>query len=190
MPKVIVHTGMNVHSKWLDWETADGSVHGDPGKPSDKPKPVHAKTLPCKFFNSASGCNNGEECDFLHTLVVPPSVPLIDKPRPWRTRPCRHWQVGRCNLGEACHFAHVLDPSRKSLSTEKACRHWESGRCEKGDECKFKHEGRVHVEEQLLNQATLAKAYDEMRRKRECEESEDEDDIVEIVSCSSERFGS
>lgn len=118
----------------------------------------------------------------MHTYVVPSSVPLIDKPRPWRTRPCRHWQVGRCNLGEACHFAHVVDPSRKSLDGDKPCRHWLTGRCDKGDECRFKHEGRQPYEEQHLTEASLAKAYEAMRKQRLREESDEEDDMVEIVS--------
>lgn len=40
---------------------------------------------------------------------MPDNEPIIDKPRPWRTRPCRHFQLGRCKLGDSCHFAHVLD---------------------------------------------------------------------------------
>jgi hypothetical protein len=98
-----------------------GSIHDtDPKSPSAgyiTNKPTRAqlrktrRTLPCKFYNSAAGCLNGPNCSFLHTLVVPDSVNLVDKPRPWRTRPCRHYQVGRCLLGDACHFAHVYDGS-------------------------------------------------------------------------------
>ncbi|ODO09290.1 hypothetical protein I350_02890 [Cryptococcus amylolentus CBS 6273] len=69
------------------------------------------KTLPCKFFNSSAGCVNGDDCAFLHTRVVPDSVQLVERPRPWRTKPCRHYQLGRCMLGDACHFAHVEDPA-------------------------------------------------------------------------------
>ncbi|WVQ73847.1 hypothetical protein IAR50_003428 [Cryptococcus sp. DSM 104548] len=69
------------------------------------------KTLPCKFFNSSAGCINGDDCAFLHTRVVPDSVQLVERPRPWRTKPCRHYQLGRCMLGDACHFAHVEDPA-------------------------------------------------------------------------------
>jgi hypothetical protein len=78
---------------------------------SARPTP-HSRSRPsqpCKFYNSAEGCLNGYHCAFLHILVVPPSVNLVDKPRPWRTRPCRHFQFGRCNLGDACHYAHVYD---------------------------------------------------------------------------------
>ncbi|ORX36353.1 hypothetical protein BD324DRAFT_490479 [Kockovaella imperatae] len=77
------------------------STQGSPVK--RKPMPV----LPCKFFNSTSGCSRGTDCTFLHAMVVPISMPLVDRPRPWRTKPCRHWLVGRCTLGDACHFAHV-----------------------------------------------------------------------------------
>lgn len=149
-----------------------------------KDKPIHVRTLPCKFYNSAGGCHNGDDCDFLHQLVVPPSVPLVDKPRPWRTRPCRHWQLGKCKLGDACHFAHVLDPARKRLIEEQQpCRHWALGRCEKGDLCKFQHEGRVQWEEQPFNEASLARAYEQARREESArEESDGEEDCVEIVS--------
>ena len=83
-------------------------IDSQPAKPHAK-----AKTQPCKFFNSVIGCQNGDACTFMHTRVVPDSVPIVEKPRPWRTRPCRHFQVGRCHLGDACHFAHVYEAPQK-----------------------------------------------------------------------------
>lgn len=71
---------------------------------SSKSAPV--KTAPCKWFNSTAGCEAGDACTFQHVQVIPlehqPAVP-----RPWRTKPCRHYQVGRCRMGDSCHYAHV-----------------------------------------------------------------------------------
>lgn len=156
----------------------DLSVHDGP-LGTQPPKPTKHRVLPCKFFNSAGGCSNGDQCDFLHTFVVPPSVPLVEKPRPWRTKPCRHYQLGRCHLGDACHFAHVPDPTHHSIEVEKICRHWTRGRCEKGASCKFRHEGII---EEQLTEARLAQAFEAMRTKTYREVCDDEDDDVEIVS--------
>lgn len=82
---------------------------GLPKHPNPHAHPRH-RSIPCKFFNSAAGCSNGDGCAFLHVHVLPPEVPMVPTPRPWRTRPCRHFQLGRCILGDACHFAHVIDP--------------------------------------------------------------------------------
>jgi hypothetical protein len=41
--------------------------------------------VPCKYFNSLVGCENGDECPFIHELVVPNGIPMILKPRPWRS---------------------------------------------------------------------------------------------------------
>ncbi|KIR96488.1 hypothetical protein L804_06323 [Cryptococcus deuterogattii 2001/935-1] len=87
------------------------SSDSDAANSKSKEQSNKRKTLPCKFFNSAAGCNAGDDCAFLHTRVVPESVPLVTKPRPWRTKPCRHYQLGRCMLGDVCHFAHVNDPA-------------------------------------------------------------------------------
>lgn len=90
-----------------------GSLHEVPSEASssdgERPLPQKYRTVPCKFFNSARGCTNGDACHFLHELVVPPQAPLVPFPRAWRTRPCRHYQLGRCTLGDACHFAHVFE---------------------------------------------------------------------------------
>lgn len=147
------------------------------------PKRLNVKLLPCKFFNSAGGCSNGADCDFLHKLVVPPSVPLVDKPRPWRTKPCRHWQLGRCHLGDACHFAHVPDPTHRCLDTDRICRHWLKGRCEKGNSCKFRHD------EEQLTEERLNHAFEAMRMKQYKEFSDGEDDDVEIVRADGGTFG-
>ncbi|GHJ87868.1 hypothetical protein NliqN6_4270 [Naganishia liquefaciens] len=74
------------------------------------------RTQPCKFYNSAEGCHWGEECPFLHQYILPIGAPLMPKPRPWRTKPCRHYAEGRCLAGEQCHFAHIgVVPSLKKV---------------------------------------------------------------------------
>lgn len=97
----------------------EASLANQPAKSTKTQIRRKHQTLPCKFFNSALGCTNGDTCAFLHKLVVPTSAQLVDKPRPWRTRPCRHFQYGRCTLGPACHFAHVYDPSCFNFAQEE-----------------------------------------------------------------------
>lgn len=71
------------------------------------PKPASVKTAPCKWFNSMSGCEAGDACTFQHIQVIAPDLqPVV--PRPWRTKPCRHFQVGKCRMGDSCHYAHVM----------------------------------------------------------------------------------
>ncbi|WWC99100.1 hypothetical protein V866_005995 [Kwoniella sp. B9012] len=132
-------------------------------------QPVHPKhqTLPCKFYNSSLGCNNGNRCNFLHTRVVPESVMMVERPRPWRTKPCRHYQLNRCTLGDACHFAHVLDPA------------WvNSG---------YHTQYQTNHPPQHLTEESLEKTLEEMRNGKkdtgtgDDDEDEDEDD-VEIVT--------
>lgn len=66
--------------------------------------------MACKFFNSKEGCTRSEaECNFAHVKIVPEGHYL--ELRPSRTRPCRHFQQGRCTRGAECHFAHVSDPT-------------------------------------------------------------------------------
>ena len=143
------------------------------------------RTQPCKFFNSASGCVNGDACDFLHAMVVPTAANLVSRPRPWRTRPCRHFQLGRCTLGDACHFAHVLENPGAKEKEAKPCRSWaKSGRCEIGDRCKFRHDAQAGDDNTHgLTEKRLAEASKAMWVEKVKEESsDDEDDDVEIVS--------
>lgn len=107
---------------------------------------------------------------------MPDSVQLVDKHRPWRTRPCRHFQVGRCHLGNACHFAHVYEQPHNGFT----------GGAQDG------YAGELE-EVQDLTEERLERAMREMkamnvkrgRRKSgdaEVEEDEESDDDVEIVS--------
>ena len=48
-------------------------------------------------------------------MVVPESAQLVEKPRPWRTRPCRHFQVGTSHLGDVCQFAHVYEAPQSGM---------------------------------------------------------------------------
>ncbi|KAK8861389.1 hypothetical protein IAR55_002208 [Kwoniella newhampshirensis] len=159
-----------------------------PLSPPAEPHPKH-KTLPCKFFNSASGCSSGGSCSFLHTRVVPDNVPLVEKPRPWRTKPCRHFQLGRCVLGDACHFAHKPDPAwlasgnnstgssaAMSRGSSGSSGHsqsrgiWEGAAAARGNGMK------------MLTADQVERTLQEMRSYRREVEKEDEDDDVEIVT--------
>ncbi|KAK4687893.1 agmatinase, partial [Tremellales sp. Uapishka_1] len=155
--------------------------------PENRKPPVdRTHTLPCKFFNSASGCLNGASCSFVHTLVVPDTVPLVEKPRPWRTRPCRHYQVGTCTLGDACHFAHVYDDTYVERDGRPSCPSWtKTGRCAKGSRCDKAHIGEGG-QGNVLTEERLKEAFEEIRRNAMGVEGDgsddDDDDDVEIVS--------
>jgi len=51
-----------------------------------------------------------------------------------RTRRCRHWARGACNLGEKCGFAHSGEAGKT-----RPCRHFLRGFCKLGDRCDFAH---------------------------------------------------
>ncbi|CAJ2511696.1 Uu.00g073210.m01.CDS01 [Anthostomella pinea] len=48
---------------------------------------------------------------------------------------CHAFQVGACTRGEACRYAHKLDPNFK----RKACAHFAKNKCNRGKDCKFSH---------------------------------------------------
>ncbi|WVR03998.1 hypothetical protein IAU60_000997 [Kwoniella sp. DSM 27419] len=152
------------------------------------------QTLPCKFYNSALGCANGSSCNFMHTRVVPDSAPLVERPRPWRTKPCRHFQLGRCTLADACHFAHVIDPAWlasgpaavpvRVVKDHKLCEAWSrTGRCADGEECRHVHAGEGGEGNAAgLTEEGLERTLEEARAKRWDEVDEEDDDDVEIVT--------
>jgi len=51
-----------------------------------------------------------------------------------RSRRCRHWTKGQCNLGEKCTFAHTGIPGK-----QVPCRHFLKGLCKLNDKCDFGH---------------------------------------------------
>ncbi|RXK41408.1 hypothetical protein M231_01313 [Tremella mesenterica] len=193
MSKSNPNSNFNFNSKSNSNSETENEVIKDGLNDSNKKKEEEGKinlkihTIPCKFFNSTRGCSNGDNCTFLHTLVLPPEVPMVEKPRPWRTKPCRHFQVGTCRLGDACHFAHVLDPNFKDYEPKDTpCRQWAmEGKCEMGNRCKYRH---VEVGgTEGVTEERLARTFEEVRRKKELEEEdedsdEEDDDDVEIVT--------
>ncbi|OXG71032.1 hypothetical protein C348_06909 [Cryptococcus neoformans Gb118] len=148
----------------LSSSDSDSANHKPKGQ-SNKPK-----TLPCKFFNSTAGCINGDDCAFLHARVVPESVPLVARPRPWRTKPCRHYQLGRCLLGDACHFAHVDDPT------------WVASGWKTGIMTPSKVENAL---EQLTTEKvemTIKRIREMSKGRRDDDEEDDDEDDIQIVT--------
>lgn len=166
------------------------------GAESDTPQSKTAQTLPCKFFNSQVGCDKGDACTFLHTTVIPNGAMSVLKPRPWRTRPCRHFQLAKCSLGDACYFAHVVDPNLvlpkgyepTANTTGLLCR---EGVCELGEKCRHVHYRDPTVarkEEQVEDHSQTEVRLEALRKlvnaaglHGESEDEDDEDD-VQIVS--------
>ncbi|KAG9309778.1 hypothetical protein JVU11DRAFT_10152 [Chiua virens] len=89
--------------------------------------------LPCRFFNTPSGCNRGSQCKFTHSSpnnnfdASRPLSPTPDASRqsPSGSRPsgtgnfpsnlppgtCRFfWEQGRCKREFNCHYKHVQKP--------------------------------------------------------------------------------
>ena len=51
-------------------------------------------------------------------------------------RPCRRFQIGKCDKGSQCTFAHVSDPNFR----RRPCQHFAQGRCKHGGKCTFSHD--------------------------------------------------
>ncbi|KAK3615819.1 hypothetical protein LTR56_026362 [Elasticomyces elasticus] len=54
---------------------------------------------------------------------------------PPKQRPCHYFQMGICNKGDQCTYAHVRDQSFK----RKGCTHHAQGRCKRGNKCTYSH---------------------------------------------------
>ncbi|KAK1037338.1 hypothetical protein LTR74_018821, partial [Friedmanniomyces endolithicus] len=54
---------------------------------------------------------------------------------PPKLKPCHFFQIGICNRGAHCTYAHVRDPNFK----RKGCIHHAQGKCKRGDECTYSH---------------------------------------------------
>ncbi|KAK0307764.1 hypothetical protein LTR82_015801 [Friedmanniomyces endolithicus] len=54
---------------------------------------------------------------------------------PRKLKPCHYFQIGICNKGTQCTYAHVMDPNFK----RKGCIHHAQGKCKRGDKCTYSH---------------------------------------------------
>jgi hypothetical protein len=71
-----------------------------------KPLPDFSRTRLCQVFIETGQCNI-QNCSYAHTtdeLVTGSSH---------KTKLCRFWQIGKCNLGNTCRFAHYADELKK-----------------------------------------------------------------------------
>lgn len=89
-----------------------------------------------------------------YPYAAPPGYPETPQPfslvgasaRPGK--PCRHFQRGFCERGEACQFSHVKDSNSSVPPSPTAaagrvgtvpCRHFSRGHCNMGAQCRFQH---------------------------------------------------
>lgn len=98
----------------------------------DDPGMIHRMKI-CKKYYNGEECPYGDKCNFLHERSSPPMKKLrIDMPGQressaisigvtsngrgnsgefdsmagWKMRICSRWEMGQCNYGERCHYAH------------------------------------------------------------------------------------
>lgn len=109
------------------------------------PVPLPRKKYVCSAFNESTCPLSADECESAHLTIIP--APQV---RRTRTRPCHHFLLGRCHMGDDCFFLHVGSGSNSSGSyagsvksapsgvatpTQAAARPW-LGRSRSGSEAK------------------------------------------------------
>ena len=90
--------------------------------------------------------------DYQDSLSIPP-IPMIsglgsqgiEIRNKYKTEICRNWELGTCEFGEDCVFAHGYEELRNKLGmgnnykTKKCKQFHELGYCIYGNRCQFKH---------------------------------------------------
>lgn len=102
------------------------------GNWGDDQRMLHKMKI-CKKYYNGEECPYGDKCNFLHQRPSPPMKKLkvempgqressaisigvtgdgrgnageLDPMAGWKMRLCSRWEMGQCNYGERCHFAH------------------------------------------------------------------------------------
>ncbi|XP_057770395.1 zinc finger CCCH domain-containing protein 39 [Salvia miltiorrhiza] len=108
----------------------------------DDQRMIHRMKI-CKKYYNGEECPYGDKCNFLHERPSPPLKKLkvdmpgqretsaisigvtgntgeLDPAAPgWKMRICSRWEMGQCNYGERCHFAHGNSELRFSGSIDE-----------------------------------------------------------------------
>ncbi|KAG6397305.1 hypothetical protein SASPL_143471 [Salvia splendens] len=104
----------------------------------DDQRLIHRMKI-CKKFYNGEECPYGDKCNFLHerppkklkvempgqressaiSIGVMGSVGEVDQVAGWKMRICSRWEMGQCNYGERCHFAHGSSDLRYSGSIDE-----------------------------------------------------------------------
>ena len=85
-----------------------------------------------------------DDC-FIDSLVYPKRQKETDFRIKYKTEICRNWELGSCEFGNNCAFAHGYEELRNKTSTgnnykTKKCKQFhELGYCIYGNRCQFKH---------------------------------------------------
>eukprot|EP00929_Paragymnodinium_shiwhaense_P001828 TRINITY_DN102038_c0_g1_i1.p1 TRINITY_DN102038_c0_g1~~TRINITY_DN102038_c0_g1_i1.p1 ORF type:complete len:388 (-),score=54.33 TRINITY_DN102038_c0_g1_i1:547-1710(-) len=124
-------------------------------------------SVPCRHY-ARGYCQLGSACGFLHepAQLSSPMAALLglqtagsngmqnSSPSNHKTVPCRHFERGYCQMGDACNFLHkgaqpYAQPGVQSVGAAPVsspgnykrvpCRHFASGYCQLGEACNFLH---------------------------------------------------
>ena len=71
---------------------------------SSEDSPTAFGQSPCPFIQAGLPCANQSICPYQHQSVAPP--PNVPANASYKTRRCRHFDMGRCKLAAFCNFAH------------------------------------------------------------------------------------
>jgi hypothetical protein len=111
------------------------------------------ETKTCSYFAQHGTCKFGDDCRFVHALVVPLSAPAITPiPAQEKSKICPYFaNHGSCKFGAGCRYSHATTGSASATKKpdkmpqtvryeDKLCFGFSNfGKCSAGDDCRFAH---------------------------------------------------
>ena len=83
--------------------------------------------------------------DFLYPISSRQATKDCEIREKYKTEICRKWELGTCEFGDGCSFAHGFEELRcksnmgQKYKTKKCKQFHEQGVCQYGTRCQFKH---------------------------------------------------